>query len=195
MKLRTCMLLLALATLWTAPASSTPTTYYWHQTGASLPGLSFWGSYSLLDPAITVAADSNQSAPDLSNLLGFYVQGGQMAPVRRSDLVPTCWPPVPGCIIGLPSWNLTITGSSPSLRFLDKRATYDYTIGPVSIAANTDQGGPCYWTGACLVSGYWSTDVAIVPNPVPLPATLSMLLGGLLALFGFVRAGRGRIRS
>lgn len=171
------------------PAQASVTTYYWHQTWSSLPNLAFSGRYSVLDPAMPVIADSYEAAPDLSGLVGFYVEGGQVEPVRLSDLVPTCWVPGPDCLPGLPIWNLNILGADPALRFLDARASYDYWIGADTIAANTDRGGPCFWTGACYVKGYWSTAA------VPAPATLPVLFVGLFVLFGLIRVGRGRIRS
>lgn len=167
------------------PAQATATTYYWHQTSASIPGLMFTGQYTVVD-GMTVATDGNQTPPDLNGLLDFTVSGGGVLPVTLADLTPS------DPISGFPDWSIDLSGAFPFLAFIDANDAYDYTIGSHVISANSDFPSMCDTTGVCSADGFWSSSPFVT---APEPANLPVVLSGLLALFGLIRAGRGRIRS
>lgn len=154
-------------------ANATTTTYTWHQTSASIPGLMFMGQYTVVDGAPLPHADSTMSAPDFGGLLSYQVSGGGLPPVTLADLVPAC--SGGPCILDFPDWSLDV----PSLSFIDATDSFDYFIGLTSIRADTDAPGMCSTTGACVASGFWSA------GSVPEPWSVLSLLGGIGALAGF----------
>jgi hypothetical protein len=185
MKLKTWAFLGALLAFGAVPASASMTTYYWHQTSASIPGLMFTGQYTVVD-GVTVSTDGNQTPPDLAGLLDFTASGGGVLPVTLADLTPT------DPISGFPMWSIDLSGAFPFLAFIDANDAYDYTIGSHTISADSDFPSMCDTTGVCSADGFWSSSPFVT---APEPASLPVLLMGVLGLFGLIRAGRGRIRS
>lgn len=181
----------ALLALLLAPAHASVTTYYWHQTAATVPGLVITGQYTVVD-GVTVVTDGNQTPPDLSGLMAFSVSGGGVTPVTLADLTPTCSVDGPTCLAGFPSWSMDLSGANPFLLFIDGMDAYDYTIGSHTISVNSDFPSMCNTTGLCSADGFWSSSPFVT---APEPASLPVLMGGVLALLGLARAGRGRTRS
>lgn len=192
--------LAALLGLLVVPAQASVTTYYWHG-GEFYPGIGFIGHYTLVDGASPIIANSYDATIDLSGLVDLYVQGyvhgHWLKPVTRADLVAsTCLYDPSACSPALPYfWEMQISNSAPWLLYVASGPSYDYVIDSGSIQYYPSAGSGCASSGQtiyyCFSEGEWTTEAV----PTPAPATLPLLLGGLLTALGLIRAGRGRIRS
>jgi len=155
-------------------ASGTTTTYTWHQTSTSVPGVQFYGSYTLID-GYSVSADGYDPI-DLTGLVSLDIYGHNVPDVTLADLTPTCVDyTYQTCYPGFPGWSIDVSGSSLYLFFVNADDTYDWNVDSNGISADTDNDAayPCDLTGVCHTTGYWS---------VPEPLTLSLFGAGLLML-------------
>lgn len=172
-----------LLALFALPAQASITTYYWHQTAVSAPGLTFTGRFSVVKGSAPIFASSTDTPPDFGGLVDFDVEGAGFSPVTIADLTPSC--SAGSCF---PIWGLTIVGGTPFFDFLDADGR-ETLVAAGSFTTHTTDSGPCSGFDGCWATGFWSA------AQVPAPATLPVLLGGLVLLAGLFRAGRGRIRS
>jgi len=161
----------------THDASAGTTTWTWHQTSTLLPGLEFFGQYTLIDGSPFPTADSSQASPDFGGLVDFdagaNVNGqSQILEVTLNRFQPDC-SSEPVCN-QLPGYYWSIDGGS----FVFNDGFADLHMNSAFAEANSDEfGEPCGTTGACFALGYWA---------VPEPATL--------ALFGVGLAGAAALR-
>jgi hypothetical protein len=83
-----------------------------------------------------------------------------------------------------PMWDIAPDGGLAGIRFidaLDRTDIFDFGWENARIQTDTDfEGGPCFFTGACFVTGHWVA--------VPEGSSLVLLASGLLGLCCMVLA-------
>ena len=186
----------------TLPAKATTTTYYWHQTSASEPGLLFTGQYTVVDGDPVPAASSTDSNPEFGGLINFFFQATDVQPVTLADLTPQCVTMSGACLYGYPSWYLPGAGA---LSFIDRFDGYQYDINAAyadpspfgNVYAGADGPGPlCTRTGECYGSGYWSTESTVPEVPsLAIFGVGCVLLAAALGAFARSRAKPANLGS
>lgn len=170
--------IVALLGLFVGPAQASITTYTWHQTWASVPGLKFAGLLSEISNSPLIDVSSFDPQPDFSDVVDFHVEGGGLA-LALADFKPCA---TEFCDDG--SWVFSDFRGTPFIALTDFPSRLDWQVAEDTISLGTGPGSMCPTLGDCWAMGFWSA--------VPEPANLPVALGGLLALVGLVGTGRKR---
>jgi hypothetical protein len=165
------------------------TTYVFDQTSASVPGLEVFGDMTINGgfadlPTLSNFCQSPCGPVNYGNLLAIQMSANFTGvQFTRGNLTQSPDP------TAFPMWDIAPDGSlDPGIRFIDAADLgdiFDRGWENATIQTDTDSGGPCFFTGACRVTGHW------VAVGVPESSSLTLLANALLGLCAIRRRAGG----
>jgi hypothetical protein len=166
------------------------TTYVFEQTSASVPGLIVTGEMPINGgfadlPTLSNFCHAPCGPVDYGNLLAFEMSAPlSFIAFTRANLTQSPDP------TAFPMWDIAPDGATsfggPGIRFNNSHSDiFDFGWENATIQTDTDSGSPCFFTGACRVTGHW------VAVGVPESSSLTLLAGALLGLYAIRRCSGG----